>query len=137
METLLIQNFEQFLDALNLCNTGIYTHEEVIQSSAITKDEVADFVLWNTAYPTSNLVMEKDDIVVNMLCFEPGQSLELQGQNSGWLRTVSGKLEISDDEQNSSLLLPGKILEYRANQRLINTQNENCICVQLMNKVQS
>lgn len=123
MNALLIQNFDQFLDALNLCNTGIYTYQEVIESSEICIEDLDEFVTWNTDICSKVSVLRNGDFEVSICCFEPGQHITWASGNT-WISVVSGILH-----SNGQNIKTGSQMALEKDQEILNAESNRAIAV--------
>lgn len=99
--SLLIKNFDQFLDALNLCDIGVYTYEEVIQSAEIEAQGLEPHVNWIEETVSVSSILKKDNFEVFLYCWEPGQETPMISQSGkAWFRVVEGELTVAEYEQN-------------------------------------
>ena len=96
---LLIKNFDQFLDALNLCDTGIYSYEEVIETTPIDPEEVADIAEGIQLSGYSKLLLERKYFKVQLITLGVGDKMSIgdTGQHS-WMKCIKGAIRISDTD---------------------------------------
>ena len=94
MNTLLIQNFDQFLDALNNCELGIFDYEEVFESAQIETSELDKYIFWNDEEPSITEVMERGNFEVKVICWKPNQSLARESKKDlvEWVYVAKGVL---------------------------------------------
>ena len=144
---LLIKNFDQFLDALNLCETGIYSYSEVLESAADLTDEIAELANWKQESYSREVVLKRGSFEVSILSFEPGQSTAIHqhGNQTQWLHCVVGQIsrEIYSKEaagspklRSSSIMQNGQVTEANDQegfQKLTNSGAERSICIQIYN----
>lgn len=144
---LLIKNFDQFLDALNLCDTGIYTYSEVLESAADLTDEIKELANWKEEGYSREVVLKRGSFEVSILSFEPDQSTEIHqhGDQTQWLHCVVGEItrEIYSKEaaggptlKSSSIIKIGIVTEANDRegfQKLTNNSTDRSICIQIYN----
>lgn len=145
--SLLIKNFDQFLDALNLCETGVYSYSEVLESAADLTNEIADLANWRQEGYSREVVLKRGSFEVSILSFEPGQSTEIHqhGNQTQWLHCVVGQVtrEIYSKEaagsptlKSSSIIKSGVVTEANDQegfQKLTNNSTDRSICIQIYN----
>lgn len=144
MQATLIQNLNQFLDALNLCETGILSYEEVFKTGIVEPQDVLKYESWEESGYTKNLILEKDGFQIYLLCLLPGQMTEIHNcDGDAWTYITSGQMTreiyrfdeslspmMSNEErtmldEKSSTKLSGKN-EFH---RLINKSNSSSTCL--------
>ena len=96
---LLIKNFDQFLDALNLCDTGIYSYEEVIETTPIDPEEIADIAEGIPLSGYSKVLLERKYFKVQLITLGVGDKMSISdtGQHS-WMKCIKGAIRISDTD---------------------------------------
>lgn len=141
METLIINNFDQFLDALNLCDIGVYSYEEVIHSANIDSEDLAEFTNWNSEDLKAVSILKKGNFEVFLYCWELGQHTEVVEQKgSGWFRVINGQLNHETYTQegynepesiSEKLIKSGETTNLPSLYKLSNTGDQRCMSVHL------
>ncbi len=146
MDTLLIQNFDQFLDALNNCELGIFDYDEVLQSAEINVDELAEYAEWHTESYCKKEIYRRGDYYVEVGCWENGQSSEIYSPPAGKderILVVDGKLAFETfGDVSGSEAIDQEILEVKGAKtvnegqfiRVSNPATERAISIHLIAK---
>ena len=148
MSALQIQNFNQFLDILNLCETGVFSYEDVFKSATINAEDLDEYVLWKPDGYCRIPILKKEPFEVLLMCWEPGQISQIHDHNGqqGWIYVVSG--EITEElfstkkgqkpKMTASRTLGAKMSSHISDaigsHRLSNQSQERCMSVHLYAK---
>ena len=92
---LLIKNFDQFLDALNLCETGIYTYEEVISTTPINPMEVEEFAAPIAEQFFTKTLLERKYFTVSLISIGAGDATRIDTEGRDvWLKCIQGEVHL-------------------------------------------
>ena len=134
---LLIHNYDQFLDALNLCGIGVYEYDEVIQSTELAYEDVLQSWQESAGENSSKLVLEKDHCLVYVHQILPNQNLtiDFESSHATWIRAVNGSLTgTTTVTGNTQELSVDAVLAITESLALTNTSEQEVLLIQLIVK---
>ena len=122
---LIIKNFDQFLDALNLCETGIYTYDEIIESVPLDAEEVTAYAAKSSE--TSNLqnIMARKHFSVSLVNLAPEESISInENLSNSWIKCIQGELSLGNsktiENQTDTQLLVDQTMKFTHQQAITN-----------------
>ncbi|WP_420581607.1 hypothetical protein [Reichenbachiella sp.] len=133
-EKLLIHNYDQFLDALNLCGIGVYEYDEVITSTALAYEDVLDSWQESAGENDTKLVLEHDHCLVYVHQILPHQNLtvDFDASHTTWIRVVNGSLSSkSIATGDTQKLTQDSVLSIAESIELSNTFEQEVLLIQL------
>ncbi len=98
METLAIKNTDQLIDAINVCQTGLFEYRDVIHSIDFGFEDVENLAQWDTENFNRITVAHTDRYDLQLCCWEKGHQalIEATSHEQIWVYVLKGFFGVND-----------------------------------------